>query len=231
MSYLFCLIFYFYTIQYKGKNTAISGYSCSACICVVSHVVTGSIPTPSCKGSNTCYLQVLISLLSDRFTLPCDHISQISYLFFKAVYFTNLYWECEIVSLLKLLGAKDCSVIFVELAMCDHSCAPSWQIEHVPGWTSVILFFTSLDQDAGARQICFPSVLSPAAGARTERASPIWNSAGILPCVYLKLCFIYFSFSWQCCNAVQPNPGLCQSQKREYIHDHSEEVCTDKKVL
>lgn len=60
-SYLFCFILYFILyfneIEYKEKITEISGYSSSACISVVSHVVIGSIPAPSCKGSDTCYLQ------------------------------------------------------------------------------------------------------------------------------------------------------------------------------
>lgn len=144
-----------------------SGYSSSACLCVVSHVVADNmtIPVPSCKGSKLAIYSFLILLQSNHFALPCDHIPQIAYLL-KDFFFSfpqtllRMYvrlhhsWSCWELKTTQWLCRACCMRSLMCTIMADWAC-PKPNFHNT---LFVVAGFAALAWDTGARQTYFPWV-------------------------------------------------------------------------
>lgn len=155
-SYLFCFILYFHEIIRKFFHK-------EKLLQFLVILVTLGI------------YSFLVLLLSDNFTLPCDHIPQV---FFFSFFSSKIYWECKW-DCITAEAARSWRLLseHVELAVCDHSCVPSWHIEHVPSRTSAILFlqllFLLLWIGKDKLVLLVFLVVTPLAGARREWVSPV----------------------------------------------------------
>lgn len=172
----FVLFLYFYEIQYTEKNTEISGCVASSCICGVSHVGVGSFPAPSCRGSNTCYLQVFWFFC--KVIILLYHITVILRFPFCWEGYLDIYEVLLRVQVGlhhgKLLGASDCLASIQSLPYAI-TCARPWQT--VPNFHST--FFAvccscCFGLGCWSQTNLFSSCLSnnlPPAGARVSKPS------------------------------------------------------------
>lgn len=170
------------------------------CIWVVSHIAVGSIPAPSCKGSNAIYN--FYSFDSGNFTLPCDHIPQISYILKD--FFLNFPENASGIAFhLKLWEVKGCpasisSMLYVIIHVHHHSMLSMSQAKLQNTFFSlqllVLLFWIKILKQDKLVFLVF-LVITCAAGARTEWA--LFETVLALYPVFIQCC-ASIDFHWQC---------------------------------